>query len=251
MLFSFALVLFFVQSFANWLPFDEELTEFLTQDFAAIKKIENGKEFPRLFVSNDYARIEYYEYVYAVIASQVYNVSVFAESWVIGNGNYTRTQAVEFINGNETGIPLEVLIYGSTSGYVIERGATGVTCTTAQFNSVSNLKFGYVGTRFITPMEDEFDVVWGPRLIDLYYSTYDAHTYFVVGIDSFNYELVLFYYHQSKPNSDVQEIIYVHEISYETFNIDNVEVPAHVTCLDDDRKEYSPVVNNHFPHALF
>jgi hypothetical protein len=246
-------VLFFVQSLRS-LPFEDQLGDIFERDFSTFEKKENHKELHfSLFEDNEYVTVRFYEYVVAVVGSTTVNVSAFAESWVIGDGNQTRIQYVEYFDGNDTGNPFEVVIEDSTNGYVMQRSSSGVSCTTAKFSSAPSLIYTYVDTRFITPSFSEFDLIWGPRLIDLYYTNYDAHTIFVVGLDAFTYDLVLFYDHVTKTTSDLQEIVLVHSIDYEEFDLSNVEVPSTVTCTasDVDPKENHLAFNTYFPMGLF
>lgn len=229
----------------------QELSDVLNQDFSTIAKQENKKQFNlKLFEDYDYISFKFFELVSGVVDSYVFNISAVAEAWVFGAGNQSRVQYVEYSFGNDTGVPYEIITTSNTNGYLIDRGTGGIQCSTISFTPYSDLDFLYIESRFITPSYEDFGILWGPRLIDLYILQYNAHVLLAAGVDAFNGDLVLFYDHETKVGYDIEEFLIVHEIGYDEFDLDNVELPNRgITCpANTEKKDFIP---KSFPYVFF
>jgi len=250
MLMFFALVLFSVQSISSW-PLDNELREILNQDFSKLDRTNEKPRNLKVLEDTEYVNLRYYLELEGNFSETVF-VSGFGQTWYFANGSQSRSQLVLYVDQNDTGIPVETIIFDPTEEYVIERGEGSIMCSIGNYSSLPALDYYFFGTRFIAPTMSDDGIIWGSRLVNMYYAIFESYTTVVVGLDAFTFDLVLFYYHYTL-GEDLQEIIIVHDINYAPFSLDNLNVPSTIECLADagDEKKYLQILRTQFPNILF
>jgi len=257
MLFLFAL-LFFVQELSSLnLGLDKDIWEILHQDFTAVpkKKVDKEFHFPKL-EADAYLNMRYYQEIMNSTDLFSFNASVFGETWYIASINQSRTQGVVYLDGNDTGIPFEVVVVEDYSEYVIVRSGDDLVCEYEIFSSIPSSGYQYFITKFITPEFDDYSILWGPRLVDLFYLMPDTQTIYVAGLDAFTYDLVLFYVHITTSAYNFDELTIVHDVAHNTFDESNVYIPSTVDCKNTNGAEIKEETSSfsfktYFPHALF
>lgn len=240
MFFCLFVTLFFIQSISSFdvrymnkaidtIFSDDVLFGIMNKDFSEVPNDkENTKDGFRMtmFEDNDYISLRFIVQITIPIGNTNLNITQFAQAWYVTSLNQSRTQIVEYVNGeNSNGIPLEVLINGEEE-YVIFQNGSNVLCMMQNYSSFPTLFYTYYDTVFVTPNYGDYSVIWGPRLIDIYYAINDG-TSFILGLDSFTEDLVLYVAYL---NATYTQTVFVHDISYATFDTDNVNLPSHVTC---------------------
>jgi len=249
MLFFCVIALLCVNSIWS-LSIKEQLYDVLNKETHEIPKIK--KEYPLKIVQDSYQHLRYYVEIGYSESSQDFNITGFAENWVVGNGNVSRTQAVLYVNGNTTGLPFEVISDGSMNNYLIYQTGNDASCSFANNSAEPNFVYHYIGTRFLTPEFDDYGVIWGPRLVDLYSSASGAYTTVTAAIDSFNFQLVVFNYHYHSSTKLLDYTLFVHDADNQPFNVENVEVPVTVQCLEEMEEGPLSIIGRvPFPQALF
>lgn len=207
---------------------DDALVNIMNKDFSGVdnkKANEESYQF-KLFDENEFINIKFYLTIEITSGSTYLNVTEIAEAWYITSLNQSRTQVVEFVGGeNEQGIAVEAIVYGDEE-YVVFQNGSNLICMIQNYSSFPTLYYTYYSTMFITPDYDDYTIVWGPRLIDIYYATSNETTV-VLGLDSFTEDLVIFVAYQ---NATFTETLFVHEINYDKFAPTYVTVPSHVDC---------------------
>jgi len=237
MFFCFALTLLFIQSISSFdlrymnkasdmIFNDETLFSIMNKDFSAIKKAnDDGYQFS-MFDETEYLNFKYFISITITSGDGTLNATEIAETWYIGSLNQSRTQVVEYVGGaNDEGVAVEAIAFGDEE-YVIFQNGADVYCEIQNYSNTPALYYTYYDTMFITPDYDDFSVVWGPRLIDVYYSDYEQST-IILGLDSFTEDLVLYVDYITNTST---KALFVHEISYEKFDSSYVTVPLHVNC---------------------
>jgi len=225
MLFLSFFALFCVQSIWS-LSVRDQLYDLIHNDVREVPFIK--KEYLK---QEPYIHLNYYFQLYYENNDGPSNYTGFADTWTIGNGTVSRSQFTLFANGNSSGLPYETIVDG-ISTYIIYQDGHSVVCSLISSQPILSYSWHYIGTRFITPEFDEYGVIWGPRLLNLYSSSSGQYTRVIAGVDAFNNDLVTFELHYNSPDEQLDEALYIHHVDYEAFDNNMVEVPITVQCLD-------------------
>jgi len=230
----FCVFAFFFQSISS-VSLREQFYDIL-DEFRDVKPGLTNKEYPLKAESDYFTNLRYFlEIDYEEIdGGGGGNFTGFGQTWFIGSGNTSRSQFTLYANGNSTGMPFETITKDFVDEYVVFQEVHSIFCLYTNGTIPPNYVWNFIGTRFITPEFDDYGVIWGPRLVDLYTSASGPFITVTSGIDSFSQELVFFRYHYHSSDLIAEELIYVHDISHAPFNTQQeLEVPTTVQCLDE------------------
>jgi len=164
--------------------------------------------------------------------NMISNVSEFGEYWYSSSIKQSRTQIIIY-NSNLTsmvdseGVPMEI-IHTMNEDYVMMQNRSEIECGIMNKTKMNTTSYEYYKTMFLVPSSTQVQIIWGPRLVDIYTASdiSKKNISYILGLDAFNDDFVMFVIY----GESLHQYLIVNDYTEQTIDEDNVILPKHVNC---------------------
>jgi len=161
----------------------------------------------------------------------VTNTTQFGQFWYSSTMKQSRIELINYSGlnaNNESGFPMEI-IQTMDENYVIMQNSSDIECIIKNRTTIMNTTtYEYYNTMFLIPNSKQFEIIWGPRLIDIYIANDESknNTLYFIGFNAFNNDVVVFGIYSDL----LHQYLIVNDYNNDVIDEDNVMLPKYVNC---------------------